>query len=132
MKQRKLQTRLSIYFSLIAIIPALIVMSISIKFTMNSTEKTVGSYTQKLMEQLSYNMNNIFLAERSVIGDLKNSSYIQQIAKKYEDLDANTQSVLRSKVHDIVSPAIKGQDSIDGIYIYMVMIIFTIKMLKQK
>lgn len=118
MKQRKLQTRLSIYFSLIAIIPALIVMSISIKFTMNSTEKTVGSYTQKLMEQLSYNMNNIFLAERSVIGDLKNSSYIQQIAKKYEDLDANTQSVLRSKVHDIVSPAIKGQDSIDGIYIY--------------
>lgn len=117
MKQRKLQTRLSIYFSLIAIIPALIVMSMSIKFTMNSTEELVGVYTEKLIEQLSYNVNNFILAGRSAIGDLTSSTYIQQVAKKYDSLDANAQSVLRGKVQETVVPVIKGQDSISGVYI---------------
>lgn len=118
MRQRKLQTKLSFYFSLIAIIPALLVMSMSIKFTMNSTEELVGIYTNKLVEQLSYNVDRFILTGRSVIGDLLNSSYIQQAAKEYEKLNPDAQSTLRGKIQEIVAPVIKGQDSIDGIYIY--------------
>lgn len=118
MRQRKLQTKLIMYFSFIAIVPALIIMSMSIKFTTNSTEELVSVYTKKLVEQLSYNVNGFIETGRGVMGDLTSSSYIQKMINQYDQLSANEQSVLRGKVQEVVSPVIKVQDAINGIYIY--------------
>ncbi len=118
MRQRKLQTKLIMYFSLIAIIPALIIMSMSIKFTTSSTEALVGIYTNKLVEQLSYNVNSFIKIGRGVIGDLARSPYIQKMIKQYSTLNASEQSVLIGKINELVTPVIKLQDAINGIYIY--------------
>lgn len=117
-RKRRLQTKLIINFSLIAIVPALIVMCMSIGFTTHSTEELVGVYTNKLVEQLSYNVNSFIATGRRVMGDLASTTYIQKITTKFDSLNAGEQSTLREKVNELVVPAINAQDAINGIYVY--------------
>lgn len=116
-KKGKLQTQLVIIFLLIGIIPASIVMSMSITLTTKSTEDLVGVYTEKLIEQLNYNVGNYMSTARSIIGDVASMLEVKQAASKYDTLRADEQSDLRVKLIEKVASRIKGQDAISGIYI---------------
>ena len=117
-RKGKLQTRLIIYFSCIAIIPALIVLSMSLNFTTSSTEELVGMYTKKLIEQLNCNLGNFISTGRGIVGDLVSSNEIKKMATKNATLTPIEQSDLRVDVAEDIIPAIKMQSAIDGAYIY--------------
>jgi len=116
-KKRSLQTKLISLFIMIGVIPPIIIMSLSIGLTTDSTKKTVGSYTERILEQLNANIDNFIVTARSTMGDIVSATYVQKMANKYDQLDGSEQSKLRSETNEKISPIIKNQEAIEGIYI---------------
>lgn len=102
---------------MIGVIPSIIIMSLSIGLTTNSTKKLVGSYTERILNQLNYNVDNFIMTSRSTMGDIVRAPYVQKMAAKYDHLDGTEQSILRAEVSEKISPIIKNQEAIEGIYI---------------
>lgn len=116
-KDRKLQTNLTAWLVILATIPAIMMMVLGVILTKDSTEKTVGVYTERIMEQLSYNMDSYISLARSTMGNVITLPYIQQMANDYPRLSGEDQSLLRQQVIEKVTPIIKTQGIIQGIYI---------------
>ena len=119
MKHRKgkLQTQLVAIFLLISIVPAVIIMLMSIGLTTRSTKDLVSIYTEQIAEQLNYNIDNYISTARGAIGDILNSEYVKTAISRYETLDAVKQSTLRGNINEKVLPIMNTQDLITGVYI---------------
>ena len=115
--KRKLRTELVIIFLLISMVPAIVIMGMSIALTTRSTEDLVGIYTEKIMEQLNYNIDNYIGTARGIIGDVASSTYIQTATSRYDTLGANEQSNLRADIGEKIAPIVKTQDTLGGIYV---------------
>ena len=113
----KLRTQLVIIFLLISIIPAIVIMSMSIGLTTRSTKDLVGVYTEKIIEQLNYNIDNYIGTARGAMGDVASSTYIQTATSRYQSLGADEQSTLRADIDDKITPIIKTQEVLGGIYV---------------
>lgn len=113
----KLRTQLVIIFLLISIIPATVIMSMSIGLTTRSTKDLVSVYTEKLIEQLNYNLDNYIGTARGAMGDVASSTYIQIATSRYQSLGADEQSTLRADIDDKITPIIKTQEVLGGIYV---------------
>ena len=116
-KQGKLRTQLVAIFLLISIIPAIIIMTLSIGLTTKSTKDLVSIYTDQIAQQLSYNIDNYVSKARVVIGDILISEHVKKAISKYSSMDAAEQSVLRGNINAKVQSIINTQDAISGIYI---------------
>ena len=113
----KLRTQLVIIFLLISIIPAIIIMSMSIGLTTRSTKNLVGVYTERIIEQLNYNIDNYIGTARGAMGDVASSNYIQTATSRYQSLGVDEQSTLRADIDDKITPIIKTQEVLGGIYV---------------
>ncbi len=115
--KKKLRTELVVIFLLISMIPAIVIMGMSIVLTTRSTEDLVGIYTEKIMEQLNYNIDNYIVTARGVMGDVTSSPYIQTATSRYATLGGDEQSNLRADISEKIAPIVKTQDGIGGIYV---------------
>ncbi|MBE6024209.1 MAG: methyl-accepting chemotaxis protein [Cellulosilyticum sp.] len=113
----KLQTKLVAIFLLISIIPAIIIMFMSIVFTTNSTKQLVSVYTQQIVEQLDYNINEYVEIARGAIGDILGSEHVKSAISRYHTLDAAEQSKLRGNIDTKVLSIMNTQDMISGVYV---------------
>lgn len=116
-KKGKLRTQLVIIFLLISMIPAIVIMGMSISLTTRSTKDLVGIYTEKIIEQLNYNIDNYIGIARGVMGDVASSTFIQTATSRYQTLGASEQSALRADINDKIAPIVKTQDVLNGIYV---------------
>lgn len=116
-KRGKLQTQLVAIFLLISILPALIIMSMSIGVTTNSTRDLVSIYTEQIAQQLNYNTNNYINTARAAIGDILASEYVKTAISRYDILSASEQSALRAEINVKVLSIMNTQDEISGVYI---------------
>ena len=116
-KQGKLRTQLVAIFLLISIIPAIIIMTLSVGLTTKSTKDLVSIYTDQIAQQLSYNIDNYISTARVTIGDILTSEYVKKAISKYNSLDAAEQSALRGNINVKVQSIMNTQDAISGIYI---------------
>jgi len=98
-------------------IPAIVIMGMSIGLTTRSTKDLVGVYTEKIMEQLNYNIDNYIKTARGVMGDVASSPYIQTATSRYQMLGADEQSTLRADINDKIASIVKTQDVLGGIYV---------------
>ena len=119
MKKRrgKLQTQLVIMLLLLSIVPAIVIMIMSITLTRKSTKELVSVYTKQIIEQLDYNINDYIGMGRSTVGDILGSEYVKTAVSRYYKLSASEQSTLRGEINEKVLPIINTQDMIAGVYI---------------
>lgn len=112
-RKRSLQKKLISIFIMIGIIPPIIIMSLSIGLTTKSTKALVGSYTERILNQLNYNVDSYIATARSTMGDIVSAAYVQKIATKYSKLDGSEQSKLRTEANEKLSPIIKNQEAVE-------------------
>lgn len=113
----KLQTQLVAIFLLISIIPAIIIMAMSIGLTTKSTKDLVSMYTEQIIEQLNYNMDDYISTARASMGDILSFEYVKTALARYNTLDAVEQSNLRADINVKVLSIMNTQESILGVYI---------------
>ena len=116
-RKSKLQTQLVTIFLLISIVPAIIIMFMSIRLTTKSTKQLVSSYTKQIVKQLDYNMDDYIRTARGAIGNILSSEHVALALSRYHTLNAASQSNLRAKIQDKVLGIMNTQDNILGVYI---------------
>lgn len=116
-RKGKLKAQLVAIFLLLSIIPAMIIMTMSITITRKSTEDLVSVYTRQIVEQLNYNINDYIGIGRGTLGDVLSSEYVKAAISRYYKLTPSEQSTLRGKMNEKVTSVINSQDMISGIYI---------------
>lgn len=116
-KKGKLKTQLIVLFLLISIIPAMIIMLMSIRLTTQSTKKLVSQYTEQIADQLEYNMNDYIKSARGAMGDAVSSEHVALALSRYTTLSPEEQSTVRTHIEEKVVSIMNTQDIVMGVYI---------------
>ena len=110
----KLRNQLIAFFLLISMIPICIIMTMSINITTQSTGHVVGDYSQKIVEQLNYNIENYIAIARTTMGDIVGYQKLKSYIKKTKQNDIVGASTYFSDVKEKVRSSLKTQQSILG------------------
>lgn len=110
----KLKNQLIIIFIIISLIPAFIIMGMSMNITTQSTQNVVGDYSQKIVEQLSYNIENYISVARTTMGDIVGFQKLQNYVKKVKQNDMIGASTYFGDAKEKVRSTLKTQQSILG------------------
>ena len=116
-RKGRLKTQLVAIFLLFSIVPAIVIMTMSITLTRTSTKELVSVYTKQLVDQLDYNVNDFISMGRISLGDILNHEHVKKAMARYYKLDAVEQSELRDRIDEKVLPIMNTVDMITGIYI---------------
>ena len=110
----KLRNQLIAFFLLISMIPTCIIMAMSINITTQSTGYVVGDYSQKIVEQLNYNIENYIAIARTTMGDIVGFQKLKSYIKKAKQGDMVGASTYFSDVKEKMRSTLKTQQSILG------------------
>lgn len=110
----KLKNQLIAIFIFISLLPTLIVMTMSMNITTQSTQNVVGDYSQKIVEQLSYNIENYISIARTTMGDIVGFQKLQNYIKKVKQGDMAGASDYFADAKEKVRSTLKTQQAIMG------------------
>ena len=110
----KLKNQLIILFLLISMIPTFVIMAMSMNITTNSTGNIVGDYSQKIVEQLNYNIENYITVARTTMGDITGFQKLQNYIKKMSQNDVEGASAYFGDVKEKIRSTLKTQQTILG------------------
>lgn len=110
----KLKNQLIAIFIVISLIPTFIIMAMSMNITTRSTQNVVGDYSQKIVEQLSYNIESYISVARTTMGDIVGFQKLQNYIKKVNQNDMVGASTYFGDVKERVRSTLKTQQAILG------------------
>jgi len=117
LSKSRLATQLIIIFILISIIPCLVISYVSFSKTTSSTEYSLGKYSQKIMEQISYNIEESIQVTDKAINELMIDSNFIRLISQFNSLGDSDKFTLVSGLDKKVVDMSNSSRVIDGLNI---------------
>lgn len=113
----KLNKQLICIFLLIGMIPALFITTISVNAMREGTENTVGAYSQKIVEQLNYNIEYAITYSKTTMADLIIFQELATYVRNIDELGAYDKMQYVKAIDEKMSGIFNVQNIIVGINI---------------
>ena len=117
LSKSRLATQLIAIFILISIIPCLIISYVNFSKTSSSTQYSLGKYSQKIMEQLSYNIEESIAVTDTAINELTIDSNFIRLISQFNSLGDSDKFTLVSELDKKLLGMSNSTRVIDGLNI---------------
>lgn len=116
----KVKTRLIIFFLIICLIPMTIVGFYSFNNSRFTVKRQIGTYSQELIKQVSFNLNTrIENIEEGMMLLYSDSSLIQRLAKTAADYEGDYQKFQADqKIKSSLKKLVFSNNNVQGIYVF--------------
>lgn len=115
--KRKLEIQLISVFLIVSLIPCLLIGYVSIRAVTNSTQVTLGKYSQKIMDQLANSINKELMSVEGIVESLNNDMTFLKLVMNTDELTTRQRLTYEANADKQISDFVKSQSSVEEIYV---------------